>query len=104
MMNIVTKNNLESQDLEVKVVKVPLAKQILKGHWREVNVVDLRPDRSDPTGNRSVVVFENTDTFQRFFSEAIDERRQSRENNPSVDDLKKEVDELKKIISDMKGE
>ena len=104
MMNIVTLNNKEAED-NVKVIRnMSLARQILRvGHENglDIRVVDIRPNRDDR--NRSVVVFSNTDEFQKLFSSIIEDRKRSRDNNDSseVENLKNQVEELKKLVAGM---
>ena len=74
-MNIITtKNSFENKEPEIKgkvIRKAQIARQLLhKGQ----EIIDVKADRSDPDGKRSVFVFKDTDEFQKVFSELLEEK------------------------------
>ena len=83
MNNIRTlkKNNYTTKYDETKgkvIISPSLARQIL--HERvsnDVRIIDIKPDRSDRYGNKSVYVFEDNEDFQKTMDNVL-EKRQSR--------------------------
>lgn len=100
-MNIITtKNSFENKEPEIKgkvIRKAQIARQLLhKGQ----EIIDVKADRSDPDGKRSVFVFKDTDEFQKVFAELIDENKKNREQS-ETDNLRKQIEELNKKIAEL---
>ena len=84
-----------------------IAREILKSareNNEKLNVLDLKPDRNDPDRKRTVIVFENNETFQKHFTKVLEENqnKKSRNDNSEIDELKKQIEELKKLV-EVKG-
>lgn len=107
-----TTKTQEKQDIndeaQGKVIRnCSIAREIIKAARDEnvtLNILDLKPDRNDPDRKRTVIVFENNDTFQKYFTKVLEENRnhKSRKDNAEIDDLKKQIEELKKLV-EVKG-
>ncbi len=67
-----------------------------------LRVIDVKKDRADPTGNSSVLVFEDNEKFQEEFSAITAERRKNRESAETAD-LKKQIEEMQKKIEELSG-
>lgn len=112
-MDVVTRkdafNNVNNDGLKGKVVRnMTIAKRLLdrisQEPTNEIRVIGIKADRSDPEHKRSVVIFEDNDRFQEVFSEVLEENkrtRESRTDTAEVEDLKNQVEELKKLVADM---
>ena len=110
-MNIITqKNNFteETNQLKAKVVRnVSLARKLLEHVDQQptnsIRVIDCKPDKSDPTHQRSVLVFEDNEKFQEVFSNVIEERRKEKDNRDSQNNkaMTKEIEDLKKRIAEL---
>ena len=112
-MNIVTTKdnfkNTEEKGLNGKVIRnVTYARKLLsridQTPTNILRVIDIKADRDDPTHQRSVVVFENNEKFQEEFAKVLDEGKKNRNDSASlsqqkIEDLEKQVEELKKIIA-----
>lgn len=72
-----------------------VARIILRENWENVRVIDLKPDKENP--QRTVVVFEDTEQFQKIFSAALKENEKNKQQREN-DMLKKQVEELQKKI------
>lgn len=104
-MNIKTLNNTfskETNDNNGKVIrKASLARQILKAGGESVRIIDLKQDKLDKTGQRTVFVFENTDKFQEVFSSVLNEIKKNNNTN-NTDEMKKEIESLRNEIAELK--
>ena len=69
----------------------------------ELRVIDIKKNKDDPTGNSTVIIFENNDTFQRMFAEVIEENRREKNttNSHETNELKKQIAELNKKIAEL---
>ena len=105
-MNINTVSNVfakETDDVKGKVIrKSQIARQLLH---RGAKMIDVKPDRNDPDHKRSVFVFEDTDEFQKVFTEILDESKIKREReNKDTDKLRNELEELKRKFMELSKE
>ena len=105
-MNINTVSNVfakEKDDVKGKVIrKSQIARQLLH---RGAKIIDVKPDRNDPDHKRSVFVFEDTDEFQKIFTEILDESKFKREQeNRDTNKLRNELEELKKKFMELSKE
>ena len=100
-MNIITTTNtFDNNETEVKgkvIRKAQIARQLLH---RGQQIIDIKGDKGDPDGKRSVFVFKDSDEFQRVFSELLEENKKYREKS-ETDNLKKQIEELNKKLSEL---
>ena len=91
-----TKNIKQDNEVKGKVIrKSQLAREILAKGKDKVRIIDIKPDKADADRKRSVFVFEDTEDFQKIFSEILDGRKESK-----IDTLEKEIAELKQKLSE----
>lgn len=105
-MNIKTLPNTFSKETEDttkgKVIrKASLARQILKVGGETVRIIDLKQDRLDRSGKRTVFVFEDSDKFREIFSKVMDENQKVRELS-NTELMRKEIENLRNEIAEMK--
>ncbi len=74
--------------------KAQIARQLVQ---RGQRIIDIKADRNDPDGKRSVYVFEDNDEFQNVFSSIIEENKRNRENS-DIATLKRQAEEMRKQI------
>lgn len=106
-MQITTRNEKEafgnsmSNEPEGKVIRNQvLAKRILEVGGKDVWMFAIKKNRDDP--KRSCFVFRNDEKFQEVFAKVLEERNQREHvDNSEVDDLKNQIEELKKIVANM---
>ena len=90
------KDNKVENDVKGKVIrKAQIARQLVRKGGK---IIDLKGDKFDPDGKRSVFIFEDSDDFQKIFSEVIDENRRERNGD---DQLRKDFEELKKRFDEL---
>lgn len=106
-MQITTRNEKEafgnSMRIEPqgKVIRNPaLANRILELGWTDVWLFAIKKNRDDP--KKSCFVFRDDEKFQEVFAKVLEERNQREHvDNSEVDDLKNQIEELKKIVANM---
>ena len=104
------KEVIENDNQKAKVVRtMSVARRIL--HLKEelgieVSVIDLKPDRTDPSGKRSVVIFRDDENFQKVFSKVLDEIKDERSSaqDQEIKSLREELAELRKKMEENKSE
>ena len=69
---------------------------------RGQKIIDIKGDRADPDGKRSVFVFEDSDEFQEAFSAVLEENC-NKHTNPETADLKKRLEEMQKKLDALEG-
>lgn len=83
--------NNQNAEQEVKVVrKYDIAKRILgkaKERGLVMQIVDIKPDKTDPDRKRSVFVFLNTPEFQDIFTEVLEENKKRRATSDNMDEM-----------------
>lgn len=104
-MNIITGtySNLKKDEPKGKVIRnTMVARQILRKGADSVKVIDIKPDKTDPDRKRTVIVFEDNDTFQDILSSIIEENRKYRENREhrNSSSLQDELNDLKKKFAE----
>ena len=93
MNNIRTlkKNNYTEKYNGIKgkvIISPSVARQILHERVSDnVRIIDIKPDRSDRLGNKSVYVFEDNEDFQKTLENVLNKRQ------PKVKDIDKLVDD-----------
>lgn len=102
-MQIRTLNNNKENNDEVKgkvIRKAQIARQLLQ---RGQKIIDIKGDRADPDGKRSVFVFEDSDEFQEAFSAVLEENR-NKHTDPETADLKKRLEEMQKKLDALESD
>lgn len=105
-MNIRTLNNAFTQntDNEVKgklVRSAFLTRRILRLGGNDVRIIDVKKDREDKTGLKSVFVFEDTDKFQEVFSKVLADVKHEKESS-GTEGLMKEIETLRNELAELK--
>lgn len=109
MINVVTTKGTfddnNNDEIKGKVIRsARLARQILERGKKSVWLFDVKPDRDNR--DRSCFIFEDTPQFQEIFGEVLEENRRNRDPQISsaskqrLDDLSKQVEELKKMLAE----
>lgn len=98
--NAVEKN----EELKGKVIRNPRVARRLMDYIDQtpsniLRVIDFKPDKTDPTHQRSVVVFEDNEIFQETFSRVQEENRQNR--NTAEDDLRRQMADIQKKLDEL---
>lgn len=113
-MQIRTLNEKKNSELKGKVIRnMTIARKLLNRIDDEpsnsLRVIDCKPDKTDPRHQRTVLVFEDNDKFQEVFSDILSENEELRRNRvgdkedkAEIDDLKRQIEELKKLV-EVKG-
>ena len=102
MMNIVTvSRNEKDNTIKGKVIRKPeIARKILaERKSNDVRIIDIKPDKTDPDHKRSVFIFEDNDVFQETFGRVlsvIKDERNTSNNSKRIEELEREIEELKK--------
>ena len=101
-----TLNNAFAKDTdnEVKgklVRSAFLTRRILRLGGNDVRIIDVKKDREDKTGLKSVFVFEDTDKFQEVFSKVLADVKQERESG-NAENLMKEIENLRNELAELK--
>lgn len=100
-MNIVTeKENFKSKEEMVagKVVRnLNIARQLLRVGGENVRVIDIKIDRYNP--GRCVFVFRDDETFQKYFTQILNENRERRKNF-NYEKMYEELRELRKQLAE----
>lgn len=103
---------IETNGLKGKVIRnMSIAKKLMDKidmtPSNTLRVIDFKPDKLDPTHQRTVVVFEDNDKFQEEFSSVLGENRKHKDtdSNPQkqIDELTKKIEELQKAIAAKEG-
>lgn len=79
-MNIITTNEKEykKEDIKGKIIRNPVVtKALLHCEPRNV-IIDIKPDKTDPTGQRCVHVFLDDEKFQKDLARILKQRDESR--------------------------
>ena len=101
-LGVTTERN--DDEVQGKVIRnCSIAREIIRAARNNnevLNILDLKPDRNDPDKKRTVVVFENNETFQKYFTQVLREIQdhRSKRDNAEIDELKKQIEELKKLV------
>lgn len=100
-MNIVTtKDNFKNEENTVagKVIRnLSIARQLLRVGGNDVRVIDIKTDRYNP--GRCVFVFKNDNTFQKYFTQVLEENKERR-MNMSYEKMCEEIKELKRQLAE----
>lgn len=99
------KNEENKNVVTGKVVRnMSIARKLLSHvDWKpsnEIRVIDIKKNKEDPTGNSTVIIFENNEAFQKLFSEVIEENRRDR-GSRETDELKRQIEELTKKVAEL---
>lgn len=103
-INTIKQTKKEKQPGKV-IRKSNIARAIL--HFGEelgddyVRIIDIKGDKLDPDGKRSCFVFRNDERFQEVFAKVLEQHNASKETRTDVQQ-KKEIDELKEQIEELK--
>ena len=98
-------NNVERNDgLKGKVVRNSRIARRLLDHidpnpTNTLRIIDCKPDKSDPTHQRSVFVFEDNEKFHEVFSEVLDADKKSRSSEE--DDLRRQMAEMQRKLDEL---
>lgn len=89
---------METEEPKAKVIRrAAIARELLH---RNCKLIDLKPDKTDPDGKRSVFIFEDNDYFQEVFQKVLDENKKTRDNAEN-EKLRKQLDELQQKFDDL---
>ena len=112
-MNIVTKQNVFNEEKnndqkEVKLVrKAAIARQILRIGGKDVRIVDIKQDNTDPDHKRSIFAFENSPRFQEIFTNVLAENERAK--NRTDEDINAKIEsrvkeEMEKFLKKLNEE
>ena len=104
MMKINTLKQEQKDEREGKIIRKPqIAREILKRGGDSVRIIDLKRDRFDPTGQRTVFIFEDTEEFQKIFQEVLNDNEEYKKTRTDgafakkLEDLESKLDAFLKL-------
>jgi len=97
--NVENETELQGKVIRNMTISKRLFDRIDQSPTNTLRVIGVKPDRENP--QRSILVWEKNEKFEEEFSKVLEEYRKGREGSTEVEDLKNQVEELKKLVATM---